>query len=93
MRRLLEAYLERVDFDAHLPVRLYPSVTSERTTDRTIAINPAIAFGRPVVRRSRISTAEIVPRIDAGDQIADIATDYGFEESEIDEALLYESAA
>ena len=93
MRRLLEAYLERVDFDARLPIRLYPFVTGERTTDRTIAIDPAIAFGRPIVRRSGISTAAIVARIDAGEQIADIATDYGLDECEIDEALLYESAA
>lgn len=93
MRRLLEAYLQRVDFDARLPVRLYPFVTGERTPDRVIAIDPAIAFGRPVVRRSGISTAAIVARIDAGEQIPDIATDYGLNESEIDEALLYESAA
>ena len=56
---------------------------------------PAAAHGGSVYEslKSGISTAAIVARIDAGEQIAEIATDYGLDESEIDEALLYESAA
>ena len=53
MRKLLEAYLERVDWKGHLSVRLYPFVSGEMTTDRRIVIDPEIAFGRPVVSRAR----------------------------------------
>ena len=93
MRKLLETYLARIDFDARLPIRLFPFVTGERAPDRPIAIDPAIAFGRPVVLRGGISTAAIVARVDAGESVTDIAADYDLDESEIGDALLYEKSA
>lgn len=93
MRRLLEAYLARIEFDNRLPIRLYPFVAVENTPRRTIAIDPGIAFGRPVVLRSGVSTAAIVARIDAGETSSEVAADYNLHESEIEEAVVYESAA
>ena len=93
MRKLLEAYLQRVDWKGHLPVRLYPFVTGEVPTDRGIVIDPQIAFGRPVISRRSISTAAIAERIDAGESIEDLVDDYDLRREEIEEAVLYESAA
>lgn len=93
MRKLLEAYLQRVDWKGHLPVRLYPFVTGEVPTDRAIVIDPQIAFGRPVISRRSISTAAIAERIDAGESIEDLVDDYDLRREEIEEAVLYESAA
>ena len=57
-----------------LPIRLYPFVLPVASSEeRVIAIDPRIAFGRPVVLRNGVSTSTIAERIDAG---KDIAADY-----------------
>ena len=95
MKKMLEAHLRRVEWDpSRLPVRLYPFLAgSESEDDRTIAIDPRVAFGRPVVRRAGVSTQAIVQRLDAGESVADIASDYELTQAEIEQAALYERAA
>lgn len=94
MRRLLEEHLKRVEWDQwQFPVRLYPYVSAEPTTERPIAIDPDIAFGRPVVIRAGVSTEAIAGRIDAGETIEALAEDYDLKPEEIEEAVLYERAA
>lgn len=95
MRRLFEEHLKRVEWDQwQFPVRLYPFSASEAATpDRHIAIDPNIAFGRPVLLSKGISTGAIADRIDAGESVNDLAEDYGLSPAEIEEAVLYERAA
>lgn len=94
MRRMLEEHLKRVEWDRwQFPVRLYPYVSAEPTTERPIAIDPDIAFGRPVVIRAGVSTEAIAGRIDAGETVEALAEDYDLEPEEIEEAVLYERAA
>ena len=94
MRRLREDHLKRVEWnDWRFPVRLYPYVSAEPTTARPIAIDPSIAFGRPVVLRAGVSTEAIAGRIDAGESVAVLAEDYDLKPEEIEEAVLYERAA
>jgi uncharacterized protein (DUF433 family) len=95
MRRMLEAHLKRVVWDeAKYPIRLFPFVVgAEAGDDRPIAIDPRIAFGRPIVMRKGVSTAAIADRIDAGESIEDVAADYDLERAEVEQAALYERAA
>jgi uncharacterized protein (DUF433 family) len=95
MRRMFEDHLKRVDWDEwQFPVRLYPYVASTiRSGDRPIAIDPNIAFGRPIVRRVGVSTAAIADRIDAGESAAALAEDYELSVEEIEQAVLYSRAA
>lgn len=95
MRRVFGEHLERVVWDTQrFPVRLYPFLSAEvPTPERPIAIDPQIAFGRPVVVRKGVSTRVIAERIDAGETVRDLATDYGLSAEEIEEAALYERAA
>jgi uncharacterized protein (DUF433 family) len=95
MRRVLEEHLKRIEWDtSRFPVRLYPFLSSGAPGDaRPIAIDPRIAFGRPVVLRKGISTATIVERIDAGESVDNIADDYELGPSEVEQAILYERAA
>jgi len=95
MRQLLDEHLKRVDWDEwQFPVRLYPFLATETAgAGRPIAIDPTISFGRPIVVRKGISTGAIADRIDAGESVAELATDYGLEQSEIEQAVLYERAA
>lgn len=94
MRKLFEEYLKRVEWDDwQFPIRLYPFVSGEASSARPIAIDPGIAFGRPVVVRKRISTAIIAERLDSGESVADLAEDYGLATDEIEQAVVYERAA
>jgi uncharacterized protein (DUF433 family) len=94
MRRMLEAHLKRVEWDDRaFPIRLYPYVSTQASATRPIAIDPSIAFGRPVVLRMCVSTEAIAGRLDAGETVADLAEDYDLKPEEIEEAVLYERAA
>ena len=95
MRRMFEDHLQRVEWDEwQFPVRLYPFVdTAHRSADRPIAIDPRVAFGRPIVQRKGISTAAIVDRIDAGESVEALAEDYDLSRDEIEQAVLYARAA
>lgn len=95
MRHVLEAHLARVKWDdARFPVRLHPFLTSEiPDASMPIAIDATIAFGRPVLVAQGVSTAAIVARIDAGEQPADVALDYGLTPADVEQAVLYERAA
>lgn len=94
MRHVLDAHLRRVVWEHKLPIRLYPFVLGQ-PTDATmpIAIDPRIAFGRPVVASRGVSTAAIVARIDAGEPLPEVAADYELSQEEVEHAVLYERAA
>jgi uncharacterized protein (DUF433 family) len=95
MRRLLTEHLERVEWDpSQFPVRLYPFLAVVLPGDeRPIAIDPRIAFGRPVLLRRGVSTSAIAERIDVGETVADLAADYDLNPAEIEQAVIYERAA
>jgi uncharacterized protein (DUF433 family) len=93
MKKVLETYLRRVEWNNNFPIRLYPFVSRDVSDRRRVVIDPEIAFGRPIVAGKSISTAAIVERIDAGESIDDIALDYDISRDDIEEAVLYERAA
>lgn len=95
MRKVFEEHLKRIEWgDLPFPIRLYPFVSSSADTpDRPIAIDPEIAFGRPIVVRAGITTQAIVDRIDAGETIEEVASDYGLGREDIEQAVFYERAA
>jgi uncharacterized protein (DUF433 family) len=95
MRRMFDEHLKRVEWgDLQFPIRLYPflSGTSE-TIARPIAIDPTIAFGRPIVVRKGVSTRVIADRVDANESVVELAADYDLTTEEIEQAILYERAA
>jgi len=94
MRKVFEEHLKRVEWDEwKFPVRLYPFVSGDTQSIRTIAIDPKIAFGRPIVARAGISTGAIAGRIDAREPAAEVAADYDLTVEEVEQAVLYERAA
>lgn len=94
MRQVLNAHLKRVMWEGRFPIRLHPFVVGEGIeAGMPIAIDPRIAFGRPVVASRAVSTAAIVDRIDAGESVADVAADYELSQEEVEHAVLYERAA
>lgn len=95
LKAVLEAYLKRVEWsEDELAVRLYPFVRgADPEARRLIAIDPLIAFGRPIVVRGGISTQAIADRIDAGEPVSEVANDYDLTEKDIEEAIVYQRAA
>lgn len=100
MKVLLQAHLKRIERDSRgLPIRLFPFTrpnaieATESEAPRLISIDPAIAFGRPVIAGSRVPTAEVFERFRAGEQPDELAADFGRTKEEILEAIRCEAKA
>ena len=99
MKEILGAYLKRIERDAQgLPIKLYPFVresaaeTAPTADPRVVVINPAVSFGRPVIKGTGIPVASIYERYKAGDSIAELAEGFRLKTSEIEEAIRCEAA-
>lgn len=94
VRKLFEAHLARVEWGKmRSAVRLYPFVFGEAVNAKPIVIDPTIAFGRPVIGGAFVSTRSILERIDAGESVEDVASDYELSIDAVEEAVLFERAA
>lgn len=54
---------------------------------RFIVIDPAVAFGRPVIKGTRVSLEIIAARFQGGEEPADIAADYEIPEAQVNQAI------
>ena len=95
MKAMLRDYLARVEWSSDgFPGRLYPFARgASADAPKLIAIDPRIAFGRPVIVRQGISIGAIAERIDAGETVEALVDDYGVTSQEIEEALVFQRAA
>jgi uncharacterized protein (DUF433 family) len=77
---IVHGYLERIERDKlGAPLKLFPLVRSLKDDPQqapVIEIDPAIAFGRPVLAHTGIPVASLVQRWQAGESIASLAADY-----------------
>jgi uncharacterized protein (DUF433 family)/DNA-binding transcriptional MerR regulator len=89
--QILGTYLQRIDgLESGNPV-YFPFVTNESSDDpRSIQISPTIAFGRPVIAHTGISTEVIVGRFRARDSISELAEEYGISATTIEDCLRWE---
>ncbi len=95
VRKLIQAYLSRIERDARgIPISLYP-FTRRRALDepKAIVIDPYVSFGRPVLVGTGIATAIVAERYKAGESVDELADDYGRQRSEIEEAIRCELQA
>jgi len=93
MPEILEAYLERISWnEAGAPFQVFPFTRPGlHNAPKLIAINPSLAFGRPIVERRAISTSAIAERFQAGESIQSLAEDYDLEAAEVEDAIRYEA--
>lgn len=94
LRGEFQRALARIQCDRRgRPIRLFP-FTRSRDADgeqpQVVAVDPTIAFGRPMLARAGVKTEVIVGRFDAGDEPADMTADYGVSVDDILEALRHE---
>lgn len=88
---ILELYLKRVERDEKgIPVRFHPPVGA-RVHSQSVVLDPQVAFGAPTVKG--VKTRVIALRYDAGEDLEEIASDYGLEVEEVREAVVFEGAS
>lgn len=95
LREDFERALARVEYsaDASQPIRLFPFTRPPARAEeqpKSVVVDPALSFGRPVLTGAFVRTEVIEGRFQAGDSIADMAIDYGVSGSHIEEALRFE---
>lgn len=106
LHHVLKTYLQRIERDeSGFAVRLYlfpPRPLSLGGCDtlenapKIVVVDPRIAFGRPVLVGTGISTKVISQRFEAGESVELLAKDYNQRPLEIEEAIrceLYRTAA
>jgi uncharacterized protein (DUF433 family) len=99
-KEVVSRYLRRIRRDLdQSAVRLFPylyphpqSLRKEVSVDEpeTVMIDPLISFGRPVLVGTGIPTDVVADRFIAGEDIEDLARDYGIKTAQVQEAVRYE---
>ncbi len=98
-KEILDPFLKRVDRNTQgIAKRLFPFTREAylRTPDAAplvVVIDPNVAFGKPVLVNSRISTSFLLQRKRGGASVKQLAKDYGRTETEIEEAICLETKA
>lgn len=89
----LEELLLRVRSDEHgVPTDIFPRL-AESSEPRPIRISPVVSFGNPTIRDTGIRTSTVASRYDAGEDIDDIARDYGITRDLVADAIRFQVAA
>ncbi len=85
IREVLDAYLERIDYDDGRAVRLFPLHRDH--APRMIVVDPRRSFGRPTIAGTSVPVVAIRSRFDAGDSVDLLARDFEVGQEQIEEAL------
>lgn len=93
IRAAFRNHLQRIRRDANGPTLFFPWVGGEGEKDTPVTVDPRVAFGRPVITGTGISTAVLASFVRAGEQIADVAEDYDLSQEQVEAAVTFEEAA
>jgi uncharacterized protein (DUF433 family) len=90
LTEIFMGHLQRIDRSiAGLPLRLFPVISSlGLDSQKIVAIDPTVSFGRPFIAGKGVRTATIVERLDARETPEAVAADYNLDDSEINAAIL-----
>jgi uncharacterized protein (DUF433 family) len=90
---IVDIHLERIEYEKG-KFKFYPFVRERRAEEpKYILIDPSIAFGKPVIAGTGISTAVIASRFNARESVPELAREYGLEEKQVEEAIRWETRA
>jgi len=89
LKGILETFLQRIELDlSGIAAKFYPFVEEKKPGEpKIIEINPAVAFGRPVIAGTAITADIIANRFAARESVAALAEEYGRPPAEIEEAI------
>jgi len=92
IKSVLQIHLQRIEHRPEGELAFFPFVEERSAQEpKVIMMTPSVAFGRPVITGTGISTAVIAARFHARESISELAREYGRSESEIEEAVRWES--
>lgn len=95
---IMKAYLRRIERDVEGFARtLYPFTRRQYLTvsvdaPKVVMIDAYVAFGRPVLAGTGISTAFLASRHRGGDSVATLAQEYQRQVRDVEEAIRWENA-
>jgi uncharacterized protein (DUF433 family) len=88
--KIVSTYLRRIERHND-DVRFFPFVVRDVDDEpKNVQIAPSIAFGKPVLAGTGITTEVIAGRFLNRDSISDLAEEYGVDASKIEDALRWE---
>ncbi len=93
IRAAFRKHLQRIRRDSTGPTAFFPWVGGEGETTMPVAVDPRVAFGRPVLTGTGIATAVIASFVRAGERIEDIAEDYDLSPEQVETAVTFEEAS
>lgn len=93
LREVLEASLQRIDWEGGFAARLYPWVRGGAPAQepRTIVIDPRRGFGQPSIAGTGIEARIVAGRYRAGESILTLAQDYGVGLEQVEDAIRCET--
>lgn len=94
MPDVLKLYLQRIEYDKEgLALRFFPYTRTTEQLDQPqqIVINPAVMWGRPVIEGTRVDTAIVFQRYEAGESAQGIAEDLDLTIPQVEEAIRCEA--
>lgn len=74
IREAVEVHLSKVEWEDHLPARLYPCSAKGSVT---FEIDPNVGFGQLRIAGTRVPVAALLDRRKAGESFQSLADDYG----------------
>jgi uncharacterized protein (DUF433 family)/DNA-binding transcriptional MerR regulator len=74
IREAVEEHLSKVEWDDHLPARLYPCSAKGSVS---FEIDPNVGFGQLRIAGTRVPVAALLDRHEAGESYKSLADDYG----------------
>lgn len=87
LRDGLEASLKRIEPDRDgLAARLFPWRT-DPLEPRLVVVDPNIAFGKPVISKTRVPLEDVLERFRAGDSMESLACDYRVPRETVEELV------
>ncbi|EYF08040.1 DUF433 domain-containing protein [Chondromyces apiculatus] len=89
LRQVLDASLQRIDWEGDLAARLYPWVRGGALArqPKTIVVDPRRGFGHPVITGTGVEARIVAERYRAGESITALATDYALGIEQIEDAI------
>jgi uncharacterized protein (DUF433 family) len=92
MQEILNIHLRRIEISHDGILRFFPFVEQRTESEpKVIVMTPTVAFGRPVISGTAITTALVASRFHARESVPDLAEEYQVTIREIEEAIRLES--
>lgn len=90
MPEIIQPYLDRIEWENDLAVKLSPFL--KREDSDAVCIDPTIKGGRPCVKGTGITTVVLADRWSAGETYREIAMDFSLDIQLVEEAIRFEKA-